>query len=883
MRSKSRLVLIAAVLQTALLIAVFLLSVDTATAGYPGMIRVSTNSSGAEAHGDLSFASADYRSSAISGSGRYVAFESRATDLVSGDTDELSDIFVKDAETGATTMVSTDSAGAAVYSESIRPSISTDGRFVTFTSDSPDLVAGDTNGVSDVFLKDTQTGVTTRISTDSSGVQANSYGFYSAISGDGRYVAFESDADNLVADDTNQATDIFVKDTLTSVTARVSTDSSGNQATRTDTPWFGNSINMAPTISHDGRYVAFQSFAENLAAGDANGCWDIFIKDTVTGGTTIVSTDTAGFQSNFHSYYPSISADGRYLAFESWSNNLVAGDTNYSSDIFQKDILTGVTMRVSTSSSGDQGAYNTPFLGGGSFTPTISADGRYVTFISEAANLAPGDVNRERDIFVKDTVTGATALVSSDAVGRNGIGYSYGPAISADGRYISFLSEDYLLVPDDTNAARDYYRARNSLATNLYFPWYDNLYGRTWLMMANPAGSRTSSYYNFLEGDALDANISVASGSTAFRRYDGQMGGPAQSFATKFQPLVSERSLYGSSFEEVWATPYKELDSHYYWPNYLGSSMDMWVLAANPEENGEAIQVDLTILTEGSPGTPVTQQQVIQPGDSWTPIVPGLAGYSVEVEAYRVGGAPDNPADARKVIASERSLMAGAFNEMPGIPASRLSDHWLWPWYDSLNSLDFICVGNPGSQPVWVSVYVGGVLRGTPHQLAAGQVQNWGSYLERYADGPVEVYGCANGSVPCDTPADIYASQAVVFGPSYQETSGIRYEDLLPTAHWTWYDMSTPGSADWVLVSNPNDYEIYYEISMPGLDTAGDIRAHGILGPGDTVTPTFPGFIGGPVQVSAWRDSQKNVTASIYSSQRVLWNGYFNELTGLGF
>ncbi len=258
-------------------------------ASTPGStLRVSTDSAGTEANassGGTPFTSA----SATSGDGRYVVFESDATNLVAGDNNGAADIFVKDTQTGVTTRVSTDSAGNEANSSSFHKTISADGRYVAFTSYATNLVPGDTNGVWDVFVKDMQTGTTTRVSTDSAGGEGTS-GFASSvpsISADGRYVAFQSEAGNLVAGDTNSASDIFVKDTQTGVTTRVSTDSTGTQS---------DGASFVPNISADGRYVAFQSLATNLVAGDTNGVYDIFLKDTQTGVTTRVSTDSAGTQ-----------------------------------------------------------------------------------------------------------------------------------------------------------------------------------------------------------------------------------------------------------------------------------------------------------------------------------------------------------------------------------------------------------------------------------------------------------------------------------------------------------------------------------------------------------------------------------------------------------
>jgi Tol biopolymer transport system component len=264
----------------------------------------------------------------ISADGRFVAFSSRASNLVAGDTNRSEDIFVRDRTTGATTRVSVDGAGNQVNGDSERPSISADGRLVAFASEADNLVAGDTNGLEDVFVRDRATGAITRVSVDGAGNQANSGSHYPSISADGRFVAFHSAADNLVAGDTNGLEDVFVRDRTTGATTQVSVAGAGNQ---------GNSDSFVPSISADGRFVAFGSTADNLVAGDTNGYADVFIHDRQTGATTRVSVDNAGNQGNSHSFGPSISADGRFVAFYSLAHNLVAGDTNLREDVLVRD------------------------------------------------------------------------------------------------------------------------------------------------------------------------------------------------------------------------------------------------------------------------------------------------------------------------------------------------------------------------------------------------------------------------------------------------------------------------------------------------------------------------------------------------------------------
>jgi len=372
--------------------------------------------------------------------GRYVAFESSAPNLVAFDSNAMTDIFVRDTTVGTTTLVSISTGGAQGNAECYNPDISADGSYVTFSSSATNLVSGDTNGYTDIFVRDVQSGTTTRVSVSSAGTQANNSSVSPSISADGRYVAFRSSATNLVTGDTNSTYDIFVRDMQTSTTTRVSVSSTGAQAT-------GSSNECS--ISADGRYVAFQSNATNLVSGDTNGVADIFLRDTTAGTTTRVSLASDGIQTNGgHSFAPSVSNGGRYVAFYSSATNLVSGDTNGVPDIFVRDILTGTTFRASASFDGSSG-------NGGSTVPSISSDGRYVTFRSEATNLIPGDTNGVADIFVRDLMAGMTSRLSISSSGLQSSGATDDPDISGDGRFVAFETSAADLVPDDTNGNMD--------------------------------------------------------------------------------------------------------------------------------------------------------------------------------------------------------------------------------------------------------------------------------------------------------------------------------------------------------------------------------------------------------------------------------------------
>ncbi len=361
-------------------------------------------------------------------------------------------VYASPASGQCTARVSAASDGTQGDFQSWVPSISADGRYVAFHALASNLVPGDTNNDYDVFVHDCATGATTRVSVASGGTQGNGPSSYASISADGRYAAFNSDATNLVPADTNNTADVFVHDRQTDTTTRVSVASDETQ---------GNSSSSYPSISADGRYVAFGSAASNLVPGDTNEMEDILVHDRATGATTRVSVASDGTQGNGGSWISSISADGRYVAFYGTASNLVPGDTNATYDVFVHDRDSGATTRVSVASDGTQG-------NNWSSWPSISADGRCVAFYSRASNLVPGDTNVKDDVFVHDRDSGATTRVSVASNGTQGNGHSgsYGLSISPEGRYVAFESRASNLVPGDTNGQGDVFvHDRDSGAT----------------------------------------------------------------------------------------------------------------------------------------------------------------------------------------------------------------------------------------------------------------------------------------------------------------------------------------------------------------------------------------------------------------------------------
>ena len=386
----------------------------------------------------------------ISRDGRYVVFSSYASNLVPGDgpSNEAEqspgpayglDVFLRDNVTNSTTMISVTRNGRPANDESMWPAISSDGSRVAFCSSASDLVPGDTNGKSDVFVRDLESGRTRRVSVSSAGVEANGSSCTASISGNGRYVAFESDASNLVAGDANGQAAVFRYDLVTGDLIPISLTATGDIA-----------HGFAPTISSDGGSVAFFSDAKALTGGDERG---IFLRDVAAGTTTeLVSTGMGrGAVGSI-----GLSDDTTKVAFKAFSDTLVAGDTNGKADVFILDRTSGSITRVSVTSDGGQGD-------GWSGDPAISGDGRYVVFNSNASLVTPDrnpctDSDYEgttlcggSDIYLHDLATGKTTLVSVASDGTQADEDSSQPWISEDGRFVAFMSQARTLVRPDTN------------------------------------------------------------------------------------------------------------------------------------------------------------------------------------------------------------------------------------------------------------------------------------------------------------------------------------------------------------------------------------------------------------------------------------------------
>jgi Tol biopolymer transport system component len=264
------------------------------------------------------------------------------------------------------TLISRSSTGEPGNGNSSSPSLSADGRWIAYASAATNLVPNDTNGVTDIFVHDRQTGQTTRVSVSTNGEQGHGRSTFPALSGNGRYVAYPSEAANLVPADTNGLPDIFVHDRLTGETKRASVGLNGEQAN-------GASSNVS--ISHDGRYLAYQTLASNLVRGDDNGAWDVYIYDNgVTGNVVRASVSSEGVGGNLESVNPQISGDGRMVVFVSASNTLLSNDDAKSQDVFAYNRVLAQTTRVSQNVNGTRLPEGFPF------SPIISNTGRHIHF-----------------------------------------------------------------------------------------------------------------------------------------------------------------------------------------------------------------------------------------------------------------------------------------------------------------------------------------------------------------------------------------------------------------------------------------------------------------------------------------------------------------------
>jgi Tol biopolymer transport system component len=447
------------------------------------------------------------RSPQISGDGRFVAFESVATNLVTDDTNKYADVFVRDVQQSTTYLVSVNregTGGANNASES--PSLSLDGRRVAYQSLATNLVANDTNSTLDVFVGDWPSGTNRLVSVRPDGLSSgNRPSRNPMINADGRYVVFQSDASNLVPNDTNGFTDIFLRDLDMGTTIPVSFHTDPvqelqghcvNPVISPDGRWIafeclnilylwdaqsrlctlisvggdgaesGNGTSHSPQISEDGQRIAFVSDATNLVPGVSNSVPQIYLRNLKTGITTLVSVTRTGTGNRRYADFPAMTPDGSCVAYSSLDNDLVADDQNSAEDVFVWDAMSGATELISTHAPGNESttAAGASMMGHHS----MSADGRWMVFVNNASDLTPNGAGSEAKVFARDLWTGKIELVSVNTNGEaSSLGPSLSPVISANGRYVAFMSAASDLTPNDTNGTYDIFVRDLELGTTI--------------------------------------------------------------------------------------------------------------------------------------------------------------------------------------------------------------------------------------------------------------------------------------------------------------------------------------------------------------------------------------------------------------------------------
>jgi Tol biopolymer transport system component len=421
----------------------------TAAHAAPRDVVLVSRASGAAgaAAGDVTFAA-----SSISANGRFVAFVSLADNLSDADDDAYSSVFVRDLQARTTTYVSRadGEGGEAAHGFAGGPSISADGRFVAFDSSAGNLSEEDDDRFRDVFVRDLEASTTTYVSRASdeggvAGAAGDSSSNSASISADGRAVAFVSAASNLSDEDNDSFQNIYVRDLVAKTTNYVSraSDEGGVPGAPADR------ISDAPAISANGRFVVFESSATNLSEEDGNLLRDIFVRDLQARTTTLVSraSDEAGVPGapgNGDSAEAAISADGRYVAFRSVASNLSDEDTDGSPSIFVRDLGTGTTTYVSGT------------VHGGALAPSISADGRRIAFQQEV-NSPIGEIHPGENIFVRDLRLDTTTFVgrANPDPGETTVNDIYPPSISADGHHVAFGSDANSLSSEDNDSVQN--------------------------------------------------------------------------------------------------------------------------------------------------------------------------------------------------------------------------------------------------------------------------------------------------------------------------------------------------------------------------------------------------------------------------------------------
>lgn len=534
--------------------------------------------------------------------GRYTVYASDATNLVTGDGNAKRDVFIYDQQTLTIRRLSASQQGTEGNGASQSPFISADSTAVAFSSEATNLILGDTNGFSDIYVVKSFTGEISRVNVRDDATQANGSSFRPALSQDGQFVVFESTASNLIAGGTTVGvTHIYRRDNTAGTISLVSVDSGGGNQ--------GNGNSTQARVSADGRYVVFASDATNLVAGDTNATRDIFLRDMTNDTTVRVSVSSGGTEGNGASRSPSISADGAHVAFHSLASNLVAGDTNGVSDVFSHTVAASTTVRVSVSTAGTEAT--DPSGGGfelGSINPSISSTGRFVAFSSMANNLTDGDAlgqyqatdaNGALDVFVRDRDVSESGTFDTPGnvvtvmVSRNRFGFQTArllgipstaasdifPAISADGRWVTFPS-------DAENTAGLVHGANNRTSPDLNTFRDVFVHDRRINALPNPSNDPTVSLTAPVDGSSIfiGSTLTVVGSATA----------PAGTVASV------EFYVNGLSLGQITTAPYT-VD----WTPTVAGSYTLSALVVDSFGN-QGVSTNVTVsVTTVSPSSPV--------------------------------------------------------------------------------------------------------------------------------------------------------------------------------------------------------------------------------------------------------------------------------------
>jgi len=378
-----------------------------------------------------------------SADGRFVAFVTKATNFSENAPEFRFDVFVRDRFERTLDLVSVGSGGQTSDGDSRFPSISADGRFVAFESTSSTFHPLDLNAQRDVYLRDREDGTTTLISRSLGGGAGDGSSGFPSVSDDGRWIAFVSDATDLVPNDTNAEQDVFLYDALFGSVRRVSVTETGAESE-------GGVVGQ-PAMSPDGKTIAFSSRASDIVAGDPAAYVDIFVYDRCSGSVELVSRTPEGAFPGADSFSPTISADGRRIAFSSQAEDLLPEDENGFEDIFVYDRDLEETILASVSTMGEPGA-------GDSFSPSIDARGRKLIFASTAYNLAPADPDHATfDMYARDLLTEKTTRQSLTWRDEESLDPVVAWRLADEGNWAGFSSVDGALAPDDDNGLRDSY------------------------------------------------------------------------------------------------------------------------------------------------------------------------------------------------------------------------------------------------------------------------------------------------------------------------------------------------------------------------------------------------------------------------------------------